>query len=314
MFTLQVYRSLFKIIFILHLLIDLCFASGNTSGGGGKSSVQATDGSLSVQYQFDGVVDDKVHQLSIHKSKVLDHSRFDAILSKVVHWNSSNTGTRIDYDKVDLNELTLYINELTSLSKAHIDKMNVNSQKAYYINLYNALTLKLVKAFYPVESIKELGSGFPFFRSPWKKKFFHLFGRYSYLDQIEHELVRGNEKLLDPLLHFAFNCASIGCPALSDQSYSPDQLDQQLESAAISFLSDRSRNYFKGDTLYVSSIFKWYESDFTSKMRNVEGLKSFFSFYAKHLSDGSPEILSLIVSGKYAIEFLPYNWDLNNQF
>ncbi|PIP93710.1 MAG: DUF547 domain-containing protein [Bdellovibrio sp. CG12_big_fil_rev_8_21_14_0_65_39_13] len=305
---------IFRCFIISTLFISTLFASGNTAGGGGKSSVQANDGSLSIDFKTTAIKDSKIKEFTENLNNQLNYEEFDFFLKDAVHWNTMMNATRVDYRKLNVSNFKNYTDKLLNLSKTQVDQLPLNEQKAFYINLYNSLTLLLVVRNYPIESIKELGSGFPLYQSPWKKRFFYLFGQFSSLDKVEHELVRGNPKLIDPLLHFAFNCASIGCPALLDKAFTGQNIEEQLKLATNSFLSDRSRNFFKGDTLYVSSIFKWYESDFTSDFRKINGLKDFFKRYASSLADGNQIIVNTLKSGNFRIEFLPYNWALNDKF
>ena len=164
---------------------------------------------------------------------------------------------------------------------------------------------------YPdVTSIKDLGG---FLSSPWKKDFFHLFGRVQSLDGIEHKLIRGSGRYNEPLIHFAVNCASIGCPALRDEAFVATRLEEQLLDQARRFVSDRSRNRFDIDSqsLQVSSIFDWYEADFEHGWRNYHSLNSFIYIYAEWFSKDQ-EILKLLQSGDFEIDFLPYDWRLNS--
>ena len=129
---------------------------------------------------------------------------------------------------------------------------------AFYINAYNAWTLKLVLTGYPgVTSIKQLGS---LFRSPWKKKICRLDGKVMSLDDIEHGILR--PRFADPRVHFAVVCAARSCPPLQSVPYRGAVLDAQLDAAARAFINDPRANRFEGGVLYVSRIFKWYAGDF----------------------------------------------------
>jgi hypothetical protein len=240
------------------------------------------------------------------------HANFNAILQKVVIIFNQGAYTQIDYQKVDRKKLNTYIDQLLSVKKAEVDSWTKNQQLAFYFNLYNALTIELILKNYPLKSIKDLGSGFPLFQSPWKKKFFNLFGELSHLDRIEHELTRGNPNLLDPLVHLGFNCASIGCPALLNEAFNADNLEPQLDQATKNFLKDRTRHYVQGDTLYVSSIFDWYQSDFEKGIRGFNNLHDFFYYYKESLADNDQQ-LRVLNNKKFKISFLTYDWNLNDK-
>lgn len=245
-----------------------------------------------------------------------EHKGYLNSLTPAIEYNLNKTASRIDYQAVDMKKLNQYIDSLLKVSKKDFDKWKKPDQLAFLINTYNALTVKRIIEKKVKESIKELGSGFPLFRSAWKIKFFQLFGEESHLDRIEHELTRESGRYQEPRIHFAFNCASIGCPALQAEPFIGKKIDSQLEAATKMFLSDRSRNYFdeKKNTLFVSTIFKWYEGDFEKGHRGIKKLKDFFAKYAGSLTD-DPKIMALLKKrGEYEIEYLDYNWNLNNKF
>ena len=116
----------------------------------------------------------------------------------------------------------------------------------------------------------------------------------------------------EPRIHFALNCASIGCPMLRNEAYVAQRLDAQLEDAMRRFLSDRERNRFDAEqgTLLISKIFDWYEEDFTGRASLSTTLQQFFSGYADLLAD-STEARRHLTEGDYRIDHLDYDWRLN---
>ncbi|RME15989.1 MAG: DUF547 domain-containing protein [Bdellovibrio sp.] len=239
------------------------------------------------------------------------HALWDQILKKNVVLIRGGQASRFKYGQVNRQKLEKYINASLAVKKVEFDQWNKNQQLAYFFNLYNALTIKLVLTKYPhLKSIKDLREGFPFFRSPWKRKFFTLFGEKAYLDKIEHELVRESHHYNEPRVHFAFNCASVGCPALQKEAFVANRLDQQLEHAVRLFLSDRERNRYNSqkNTLEVSKIFDWYGDDF--KKGKYGSLRNFFAQYAEELASHPSEVPA-IKSKKWSLDFLPYDWSLN---
>ena len=186
---------------------------------------------------------------------------------------------------------------LKVLEKTDSSKLSRNEQFAFYINAYNAWTIKLILSGYPgVKSIKEFGS---IFKSPWKKKLARIDGDVVTLDHIEHGILRPKYK--DPRVHFAINCASKGCPPLRYEPYRGDVVDQQLDEMARAFINDPRRNRLEGKTLYVSRIFKWFKEDFDND------IVGFFQEYAqgdlkKELDSSREEI---------EVEYLSYDWSLN---
>jgi hypothetical protein len=161
-----------------------------------------------------------------------------------------------------------------------------------------------------LNSIKDLGS---LFRSPWQKEFFQLLGKPRDLDEIEHGMIRRKGVYDEPRIHFAVNCASIGCPALRDEAFVADKLDNQLEDSLKRFLADRSRNRFNPQTgsVEVSKIFDWYKEDFSSGYGGFNSLQEVFAQYAKLLADKA-EDRQRLKEGKVSIQFLDYDWGLND--
>lgn len=111
-----------------------------------------------------------------------------------------------------------------------------------------------------------------------------LLGKTRSLDDIEHGLIRGNGKYNDPRIHFAVNCASIGCPALREEAYNATDLESQLQEQTVRFLSDMTRNIAQDNTLSVSSIFKWYGDDFEQGFKGANTLQQFLCNTLKHSS------------------------------
>jgi hypothetical protein len=130
------------------------------------------------------------------------------------------------------------------------------------------------------------------------------------LDDIEHTLIRGSDRYQDPRIHFAVNCASIGCPALANQAFQGDNVDRLLETQTQLFLADSSRNRWNGKTLELSSIFKWYREDFEKGWKGYTSLDAFIRHYASFMS--LPDSVNAALDNKKAdIEFLDYDWALN---
>lgn len=241
-----------------------------------------------------------------------DHSPFNLILQKHVQMIENGRASQVDYRKLQQNEAQLdnYLDELATVSQASFNDWDKNEQLAFLINAYNAWTLKLILGGYPdLDSIKDLGS---FFQSPWKKRFIPLLEKTRSLDDIEHGLIRDSEKYQEPRIHFAVNCASIGCPALRDEAYLAGRLETQLEEATRLFLADRSRNRLSGgDTLEISSIFKWYQEDFASGWRGATTLAEFLALYGHSLGMNS-EQAERLRAGEMEIDYLEYDWKLND--
>ena len=210
----------------------------------------------------------------------------------------------------DRAALKAYLASLSAVSDMAFKGFTKPQQMAFLINAYNGFTVELILTRYPnLKSIKDLGS---FFSSPWKPKWVKLLGGEVSLDDIEHEMLRKPGSYDDPRVHFAVNCASIGCPALREEAFVPARLDAQLDAQAQRFMSDRSRNRYnaaKGQ-LEVSKIFDWFGEDFRSGYRGIRSLNGFLASHADALADSAAE-RERIRGQKVDIDFLDYDWSLN---
>jgi hypothetical protein len=246
------------------------------------------------------------------KAAVFDHSRWDMLLKKYVVVIAGGQVTEVDYDGFmdDRDRLKEYLNSLSEVDSDEFDSWPLDFQLAFLINAYNGWTVELILTKYPdLESIKDLGS---FFQSPWKKQIASLLGKVRSLDEIEHKLIRGSGRYNDPRIHFAVNCASIGCPALRDEAYTGEKLQGQLAEAGERFLADRKRNRLRGEILEVSSIFKWYREDFEQGWRGIQSLGEFFVSHSQTLGI-TEKIAGKITAGEVKIDFLEYDWSLNRK-
>lgn len=238
------------------------------------------------------------------------HNKWNGLLQEHVRVLDGGAVTQVDYDGmlVDRDTLKAYLQTLARVEREVFDSWPVDHQLAFLINAYNSWTIELILTGYPgLDSIKELGS---IFQSPWRKRFIPLLEEERTLDEIEHQLIRGSGRYNDPRIHFAVNCASIGCPALRAEAYNGVQLQRQLADATALFLRDRARNRFSGEVLEVSPIFKWYSEDFNRGWQDVLSLPAFFAAHAVDL--GLTELQrEQLQNGNIKIKFLSYDWNLN---
>ena len=171
-----------------------------------------------------------------------------------------------------------------------------NEQLAYWINVYNAFTVKLIVDFYPTKSIRDLGPRIkiPLIKDVWHYKFFKIAGVEMSLDEVEHSILR--KEFEEPRIHFAINCASVSCPPLLNEAFVVANLENQLTRVATTFINDPTRNKISSQSAQLSSIFSWFKGDFTKKGTLIE----FLNRYAK-----------VKLSPNARITFMEYNWNLN---
>ena len=184
-----------------------------------------------------------------------------------------------NFDKV----LTSFAKELPKASWTKYEKM------AYWMNVYNAYTLKLIVDNLPLKSITDL-------KEPWDQKFIVLENRSFSLNQIEHEILR--KEFQDPRIHFGINCASISCPVLHNKAFYAENVNATLEMLTARFINDKSRNTISSSKLSISSMFDWFKEDFTKG----QSLIAFLNKYSK-----------TSINADASIDYQSYNWNLNGK-
>ncbi len=243
-----------------------------------------------------------------------EHRAFTELLAPHVAWNAAGTSSAVDYAGLQRRrgQLQEYLATLSAVDRTTFDNFTLAQRQAFLINAYNAFTLELILTAYPkIESIKDLGS---LFSSPWKKPFFRLLGEQRHLDDVEHGLLRGAEDFDEPRIHFAVNCASIGCPALRPEAFTAARFDAQLDDQTVRFLRDRTRNRFDAeeDVLLLSSIFDWYAGDFETGWRGAESVAGFVALYSDALG-ADAALTARLKAEEIEIDYLDYDWALNGK-
>jgi hypothetical protein len=224
-----------------------------------------------------------------------DHAPWDALLKRHVVVFDEGRASQLRYAAISSERAALqaYLRGLAAVRVDEFEAWPRAEQMAFLINAYNAFTVEKVLTRYPdLASIRDFGI---VFGNPFRDRFFSLLGEPFSLDRIEHEVLR--KRYADPRIHYAVNCASVGCPMLREEAYVAVRLERQLDEQALRFLSDRTRNRVRGGRLEVSRIFDWFREDF-------EPRETYFVRYAAALGlpPGAPPPLA----------FLDYDWSLND--
>jgi hypothetical protein len=238
-----------------------------------------------------------------------DYRDYGALLTEHVHMADDRTASTVDYAalKRDGAALQSVLGTWSAVTPEDFAEWSRDQQMAFLINAYNGFTLALILTEYPdLDSIRDLGS---LFRSAWKNEFFNLLGKRRHLDWVEHETLRTDYP--DARIHFAVNCASVGCPALQDQPFRAAELDAQMDAATRQFLQDRSRNHFDADTgtLHVTPLLRWYAEDFT--VDGTQNPQAWLALHAEWLTD-TPAERARGAGGYFRIDYTDYNWELND--
>jgi hypothetical protein len=219
----------------------------------------------------------------VSTTKMPDHSAWNSLLYQYV----SSTG-QVNYKNFKADEASLqdYLDDLSAHPPQ--ENWNKNEKLAYWINAYNAFTIKLIIDHYPVSSITDLHGG-----KPWDVKWIKLGDTQYSLNNIENDIIR--PKFGDARIHFAVNCAAKSCPPLLNEAFLANKLNSQLEQQTKKFINNVSYNQISDNSITISKIFDWYKADFSPS-----------------LVDYINEYASTRISEGANIKFKEYDWSLNN--
>ncbi|HLU93886.1 MAG TPA: DUF547 domain-containing protein [Membranihabitans sp.] len=212
----------------------------------------------------------------------MDYSSYEKVLKN----NVTDSGI-VDYESIIRNDLDVLNRFLDQISRTDPQRLSTDEQLAFWINAYNAFTIKLIIDHWPLRSIMEIYDG-----EPWDKKWIGIDDKTYSLDDIEHDIIR--DQFGDPRIHFAVNCAAKSCPPLLNKPYTGATLDKQLEDQTRKFINDSRSNQISQNQLILSKIFEWYAEDFAD-------LKGFLNKYSE--SDINPDA---------SVRYNTYDWTINN--
>lgn len=213
--------------------------------------------------------------------KTIDHKQWNRLLQKHV---SSKGNVNYNGFIKEADSLQFYLNALDE--NLPEESWTKNAVLAYWINVYNAFTVKLIIDNYPVKSIKKIDK-------PWDNKFIFLGNKKYSLGEIEHKILR---KMNEPRIHFAINCASFSCPNLANEAYTETELEKQLEVATKLFVNDETKNNITENSIEISSIFDWFSNDFKTNGTLIDFLNKYSS---------------ININNNTKLRFKEYNWNLN---
>jgi len=188
----------------------------------------------------------------------LDHAAWSQFLATYLVLGGDGVN-RVAYRHVDDDGSARLDGYIATLEASAVSRLSRAEQLAYWINLYNASTIRVVLQHYPVRSIRDIDGG-PFGTGPWAKKLVTVEGERLSLDDIEHGILRPIWH--DPRIHYALNCASVSCPKLQPTAFTAENAERLLGEAARDYVNDPRGVQIAGDRLIVSSIYVWYREDF----------------------------------------------------
>lgn len=227
------------------------------------------------------------------QSYPVSHEIWNELLQKHVTEQGVVNYKGFQKDSAQFNE---YL-KILSTSHPNDSNWNENQRLAYWINAYNAFTVRIVMRNYPTPGIKEIKNGIPFVNTVWDIKFIKIEDQIYDLNNIEHGIVR--PRFEEPRIHFALNCASISCPRLRNEAFTPERLDEQLTDNARYFLSNPIKNKLGVERSEISKIFQWYGGDFRKGENTV---RKFIDKYS-----------DIKITADTEIDHLKYDWRLNDK-
>lgn len=234
---------------------------------------------------------------SASSTQRVDHRAFDRFLKKYVVRGRSGVNL-VRYGSVSAADRQALRGYLSRMSQVRPTTLNRREQMAYWINVYNAVTLDVVLQKYPVRSIRQIGSLFS--RGPWKQKLFSVGGVKLSLDDIEHRILRPIFR--DPRIHYGVNCASIGCPNLQRTAFTGANLNRLLNKGAREYVNHpRGARVDRNGRLRVSSIYRWFKVDFGGTDAGV----------IRHLSRYAGPALKAKLATVRRISSDGYDWSIN---
>jgi hypothetical protein len=231
---------------------------------------------------------------------VVDHAAWERFLNRYLVAPGPGGVNRLRYGEVSPEDRAALRAYLESLQRVAVSRLNRAEQMAYWINLYNALTVEVVLDHYPVTSITKINLGGRLLGGgPWDAKLVRIEGEQVSLNDIEHRILRPIWR--DPRVHYAVNCASLGCPNLQGTAYTRANLEVLLEKGAREYVRHPRGARFEGERLIASSIFSWFQEDFGG---TTAGVLEHLALYS------DPQAAERLRAYRGSIRY-DYDWSLN---
>lgn len=229
----------------------------------------------------------------------VDHGVWDQFLKAYVK-TDRNGLNRIDYGSIKKPDIAALGGYIEMLEKTPVSDLDRSEQMAFWINAYNAVTVRVIITHYPVKSIRDidLGSGF-FSDGPWDAKMMAVEGEKLSLNDIEHRILRPIWK--DPRIHYAVNCASIGCPNIQQSAFTGALVESMLEDGATEFVNAARNVVVNNGKVSTSKIYSWFEDDFGGSQAGV----------IKHLRIYANQDLYNKLKSVTRVTDYTYDWSLN---
>jgi hypothetical protein len=230
--------------------------------------------------------------------KSIDHNRWNTLLQTYVIDNHASGINRFKYAAVTPKDKRHLAHYIKSLEKTDPRRYNRREQKAYWLNLYNAVTVKLVLDNYPIKSMQDIGNKM-IRRGPWNKPLIKVIGQRLSLNDIEHRILRPIWQ--DHKIHFGLSCASISCPNILSVAFTGTNVRPLLKQAGRDYINHPRGISLKNGKLKASSMFNWYQTDFA---KSESKLMKVFAYYTE-------DKVALYLLGYQGKIDYNYDWHLN---
>lgn len=246
-----------------------------------------------------GPLRDQFSQSNASSSLQIDHSAWEKLLQAYVVPGDDGLN-RVNYaafKRSGANKLKRYLFALQKINPATLNK---SEQFAYWANFYNAITIDIILDHYPVKSIRDIRLTSFLVPGPWDKKVVRVGGADLSLNDIEHEIMRGIWR--DPRVHYAVNCASVGCPNLPRLAFTGPRLEDMLDKGARDYINSARGARVIGVSLIGSKLYSWFAEDFGGSMQSL----------LTHLGRYATPELAAKLKQVTRISRYEYDWSLND--
>lgn len=242
-----------------------------------------------------GGLGDDSFKANEQSSAMVDHSQWDALLREYVSAGEEGINL-VAYDRMQSEASDALKSYLDAMQAVAVEELSSDEQFAFWVNLYNAATVDVILKNLPLDSIRDiglLGSG------PWKDNIVKVAGRDLSLDNIEHDILRPEWQ--DVRIHYAVNCASIGCPNLALEAYTAAKLEPMLEAASSAYINHPRGFGGENGNVIASNIYEWYQVDWGSEQAVLDHARQYATGPTAALLEGATQIAGY-----------DYDWALNN--
>ncbi len=202
-----------------------------------------------------------------NSTRTIDHSDWDEFIDRYLIRDHPSGVARISYGDVSEQDHQTLASYVDGLQQVPVGDLNRDEQLAFWLNLYNALTIRVILDHYPVETIRDIDISGAFRNGPWDAHLVEVEDTPVTLNDIEHRVIRPIWQ--DPRIHYVINCASIGCPDLYAEALTAANVEQAMAEGAETYINHPRGVSVSGNRMTLSSIYDWFQADFGGSEESV---------------------------------------------